>query len=585
MPRAFGWRVLLTALTLGCGITSALNVLGVIPGADFPIRLEHLSADRYALQAQAPAPLPSPLRTGDVISVGQLTVSDRAALFTGQDVPPGTVMTLPVERDGRTLELSVPAVADTVSTPSMVEYLIFEITMFAIAILALWYGRDWAAWGLAAFFVAVLLQHGLLQIPAPLPLIYWQHQASEVIRFTVLNPALFVVAYSLAGAGLPTRWRTGARLGMAASVLGLLAWFEVHEIPFMVFGVTLMPVGYGAIAKALLAAGLLLPLLVLLGGYRASEHQQRLRIRWVLWSSALLVGGALIYIWKPHPDAQYRQLANLIQGVGLLGYLYALLRTRLIDVAFVVDRALVFALLTTLVFGTFSALEQGLHQLAVGEKIGWALQGLVALGFAVVLSPLHRRLESWIEQIFFRAQRLAILTLNRFAAECPFVEREAHLLEMAVDRLASHSAAAAIYERAEGGYRLRVSSPDSWPNFIDADDPAFVALRARREPVALAEQTNRLGAEGFVFPMSVGASLLGAVVCRPRDGEQFAPEVRAALAGVAHHLGTAITALRHREHAQLVADLAAGRIEGSAARQRAVRLVEGGTPLRAGPES
>ena len=177
--------------------------------------------------------------------------------------------------------------------------------------------------------------------------------------------------------------------------------------------------------------------------------------------------------------------------------------------------------------------------------------------------------------MFFRSQRLALLSLERLARECPFVEREARLLELVIERLEPQCARLAIYERAGSGYRRRAASDESWPTVVDADDPVFVALRAQHQPVALAAQTNHVGTEGLVLPMAVAESVLGALVCQPRDGEQFAPEIRAALANVAHHLGMALMALRHRDHARLVADVAAGRIDPEAARRRAIALLEG----------
>ena len=205
-------------------------------------------------------------------------------------------------------------------------------------------------------------------------------------------------------------------------------------------------------------------------------------------------------------------------------------------------------------------------------------QALAALILAVALSPLHRRLENWIEQTFFRAQRLALLALERFARECPYVEREAHLLEMAIERLQGQCGTVALYERSATCYRRRATSDESWPAQVDADDPVFVALRATHEPVALAAQANRVGTEGIALPMTVAESLLGALVCRPRDGEQFAPEVRAALANVAHHLAMALTGLRHREHARLLAEVAAGQIDPDTARQRAISLMDNEPP-------
>ncbi|HUA26650.1 MAG TPA: hypothetical protein VMA54_21145, partial [Steroidobacteraceae bacterium] len=216
-----------------------------------------------------------------------------------------------------------------------------------------------------------------------------------------------------------------------------------------------------------------------------------------------------------------------------------------------------------------------LHEFAVGDKLSWALQAITALLLAMALSPLHRRLDHWVERFFFRKQRLAIAALRTFAAECAFIEQQSRLLETAVERLQQHCDAVAIYERALAGYQLRGATGRAWPESVDVDDSAFVALRARRQEVDLHGLASALGVDSLVFPMIVGEMLNGAVVCRPRDGEQFAPDVRAALAEAAHNLGASLYILRYREQARLVADIATGRIDETGARRRAIAMLEG----------
>ena len=584
MTRAFGLRLVLTVLALACAVSSALSISGLLVQGHFPLQLIHRSGEDYAVRPLGHEPLPAPLRAGDLIAIRQLSAATRAVLFTGHDVTPGTTVTVPVLRDGRPLTLSVRAVPDDASVLSRVQSVFFVAAALLISLLTLWRGRDWAAWGLAALFLSLFIKWGILDAAMAPPLVFWVSQASAVLRITVDFPALFIVADALAGANLPAHWRTRARAAMAAVTLCILVLIELQMITLLGMGHDLIGDGGVTVIKVLFAGGMLITLLTLGGGYRVAPHEQRLRIRWVLWSSALLIASNILLLALPSARHPYSaQLSTAMQALALVGYLYAVLRTRLIDVGFVIDRALVFGLLTALVFGTFSILEQTLHQFAVSDRVGWALQAAAALLLAVVLSPLHRRLESWIEQAFFRAQRLALLALERFARECPYVEHEAHLLEMAIERLRGQCGTVALYERNAKCYRRRAASDESWPAQVDADDPVFVALRATHEPVALAAQANRVGAEGIALPMSVAESLLGALVCRPRDGEQFAPEVREALANVAHHLGMALTGLRHREHARLIADVAAGRIDPDAARQRALSLMDGEPPqLNAG---
>jgi hypothetical protein len=573
--RVLGVRLVLTLFALGSLACGAPIGLGLVPGSTFAARLVHRRDGLYVVHATQLSPLPEGLRAGDIIPIHRLSPTERAVIFDHHDVLPGTRLTLPVMRDGRVAERPISAVPDRISMLSRAELLGFQIVMFAIAMLTLWRGRDWAAWGLSALFLLELFNAGPLQVPLPPAWAFWHHQML-VAAAVAATLALFAMADSLAGASLPSRSRLAARVGIALVILAMFGSTEIRYVALIRDGVTLMAGTHRAIRATLFAVIIAVTLSLLLAGYRFAAHEERLRIRWVLWSTALLLGSSLLLAVTPRSwQADVTQVVTALQGIALLGYLYAVLRTRLIDVGFVVDRALVFGLLTALVFGTFSILEQTLHQFAVSDRIGWVLQALAALVLAVVLSPLHRRLESWIEQAFFRSQRLALLALERFARECPFVEREARLLEMALERLKMQCAAVAVYERGGSAYRRHAASDDSWPAVIDADDPVFVALRASHEPVALAAQANGIGTEGLALPMTVAESLLGALVCRPRDGEQFAPEIRAALATVAHHLGMALTGLRHREHARLVADFAAGRLDPDTARRGAITLLEG----------
>ena len=579
MTRAFGLRLALTLLALFFTVSAALNAFGVIPGSNIPVHLVHVGADRFRVEPSSSQSLPPGLQAGDVIALAQLSPALRVLLLRTRDVPPGTRVEVPLERDGRQVHVTLRARPDGVPSLARAQFIIFLIVMLTITVLTLWRGRDWAAWSMSALFFSALLKKGVIEMPASLSWLPVLHQARSLIAILVQVPALFVLADTLAGGSLPPLLRRIARIACAAMVALVTLFFEAADVPLIFGGASVVPAWTHALAPALTLGVFALTLLVLIAGYRRAAHQERLRIRWILWSTALLGISSIIFVLMNTARHPYLfQGLVVAQGVALVGYLYAVLRTRLIDVGFVIDRALVFGLLTALVFGSFSILEETLHQFAVGDKFGWALQALAALVLAVVLSPLHKRLENWIEQIFFRSQRLALLALERLARECPFVEREAHLLAMAVERLQPHCAAVALYERAGGSYRRGAAYGGPWPETIDADDAAFVALRATHETVALADQSSDLGAEGLALPMTVAESVLGALVCRPRDGEQFAPEIRAALANVAHHLGMAIIGLRHREHARLVADVAAGRIDAEAARRRAITLLEGELP-------
>lgn len=584
MIRGFAVRLALSAVALASIAIVVVQTLGLWSAGTLPLDVQQQANGLYVVHRDPDFSLPAPLVDGDVVAPKEMATAARAVAFYGLGIPVGSAVGIAVVRSGRILRTSVRAEP---APPFLSDWLSRAVTAFvttpflaALALLTLWRGRDRVATGLCALSLYALIAGALLNLStllvAPLATVWLVLLVVEA-QYVVAIPGLYVMAEGLAGAGVSARTRRLARVAVACLAVVALGLDATHQIAFTYFGLAQSPAEPSGI-QVLTVTLIAIPVLMLLAGYRKAPHESRLRIRWVLWSTAFLLACALtIFALEPVRN-RYPYLfefAYTARFLSMGGYLYAAIRTRLVDVSFVVNRALVYAGITALLFGVFSVLELGLHELAVSDKLSWALQAIAALLLAMALSPLHRRLEHWVERIFFRKQRLAIATLRTFAAECAFIEQQRSLLETAVERLHPHCDAVAIYERALSGYQLRASTGRAWPETIDVDDPAFVSLRARRQEVDLHGLSSAMGPDSLAFPMTVGEMLSGAVVCRPRTGEQLAPDVRAALAEAARHLGASLYILRYREQARLVVDIATGRIDESGARRRAVAMLEG----------
>jgi hypothetical protein len=586
MTRAFAIRLLLSAIALACIAIVLLQTLGMWSAGALPLDVEQQADGPYVIHRDPDFALPAPLLDGDVLAPQAMTPAARAAAFYGVGVSPGSRVGIAVLRGGHVLRTSIPAQP---SPPfgrhwlrRVLTALVITPFLSALALLTLWRGRDRVAAGLCGLSLYMLIATGLLSLSQVLvqPLAtVWLVLIVLEAQYLVAIPALYAMAEGLAGAGISTRARTLTRVIVTCLVLTALGLSLTRAISFTYFGLALSSIIESA-ADAVSVICLAIAVCMLLAGYRKAPHESRLRIRWVLWSTAFLLA-CIVAVFALEPvQSRYPYLFEFVYTVrwlAMAGYLYAAIRTRLVDVSFVVNRALVYAGITGLLFGIFSLLELGLHQFAVGDKLSWVLQAMVALLLAVALSPLHRRLEHRVELIFFRKQRLAIATLRTFAAECPFIEQQSRLLETAVERLYPHCDAVAIYERALSGYQLRASGGCVWPESIDVDDPAFVSLRARRQEIDLTGISSAMSSDSVAFPMVVGEMLSGAVVCRPRTGERFAPDIRAALAEIASKLGASLYILRYREQARLVTDIAMGRIDEAGARRRAIAMLEGAT--------
>ena len=583
MSRGFAVRLALTAIAAASIAIVLMQTLGFWAGGVMPLDVIQ-QTNGYVVHRDRNYPLPSPLVDGDVLAPGEMTAAARAAIFFGVGVPVGASIGVAVDRGGHVMRIPVVAQPALPLSRDLLGRLVtaFLTTPFlaALALLTLWRGRDRVAAGLCALAMYGLVASALLSLSTVLvaPLVtVWMVVVAVEGQYLFALPGLHVMAEGLAGAGVSLRTRRLARAVVACLGVVALSLDTSLQISATYSGGTPSPTAQTVVPASIITL-IAIPVLLLLAGYRKAPHESRLRIRWVLWSTAFLLACALaVFVLQPL-QSRYPYLFEFVYTARLLcmaGYLYAAIRTRLVDVSFVVNRALVYTAITALLFGIFSVLELGLHEFAVGDKLSWVLQAVTALLLAMALSPLHRRLDHWVERIFFHKQRLAIATLRTFATECAFIEQQSRLLEAAVVRLQPHCDAVAIYERAPAGYQLRGSAGRAWPETVDVDDPGFVSLRARRQEIDLHGLASALGVDSLAFPMIVGEMLNGAVVCRPRAGEQFAPDVRAALAETAHSLGASIYILRYREQARLVADIASGRIDESGARRRAIAMLEG----------
>jgi hypothetical protein len=135
---------------------------------------------------------------------------------------------------------------------------------------------------------------------------------------------------------------------------------------------------------------------------------------------------------------------------------YAVFRLRVLDVNFVLSRALVYGLLSLGVIAFISILDWFFSRVvAIGRlAIGVELLATIAIGF--LLDRINRAVEGFVESVFFRRRRSAEKLLRRAASALPYATDEAAivdgLVQVPVDAI--ELAAAALYRRSAGGARF-----------------------------------------------------------------------------------------------------------------------------------
>ena len=308
----------------------------------------------------------------------------------------------------------------------------------------------------------------------------------------------------------------------------------------------------------------LISIAYLIVGWRKSEAVVRKRFALILFALLAYLAGVMVTQWNLSQSGTafgssgwMTNLNALTVGVIAPGTLaYAVLRHKLFDLGFAVNR--------TLVYGTVSAVLLvgiGLTEYAVKALLPkvWT-QGSVfisaglALGVFLIFHRIHHSVEHFIERLFFHKWQVNEAALKRFVAAAAHVEKTEALAGNFAAELVRFSggATAAIYARAASGHYASATG-----EAIDADDPALAALRAEQGAVVPAELGSPLQA-ALALPMMHQAALAGFVLLGPKPtGEDYRPDEVEVLSWATQQVGLDLQAIRVRDLEQQVLTLGA----------------------------
>ncbi len=536
--------------------------------------------------AQSPGiPLPQGLKVGDELDLQQSTPEVRAALLQNMNLGAGLRYTFAVRRGTQILNVPVTTRDFPISGNLRLNIALSDVLFFALLILgllAIWRGRNLAAWGLGFFAVVIIAQVGLRNLPLPATWIMGSAILADAIVFPLMFVGLFLMAYALSADGLQRRIKWIFSGVFALFYLLFVAINFISILSFVLFNLTLIPSGLASVISIVLLVGLgSISFVLLILGYARAGAEQRLRIRWILYSTGLMLLVIVVSLTAFLSDNPAYQMVSVNIGnflflLAVIGYTYAVLSQRLVDLRIVLNRTLVYGIITAIVVGVFAAINSVVEHATLGQGASLLLELIVPLALGIVLGSLRKYVDSYINRWLFRRQYRAEQALNDFARTCGFIEQPERLLDLTVQQVFTHSHAqsVALYEREAAGYRrVRQQGTTEFPERVAADDLAFVRLRAGDHEADLNEITSALGTDGYVFSMAVRGRLIGALACGPRPAEQYTADERTLLYHVAQQAGAALYALRSGEHERLVDSIASGTLDPASARERARQLV------------
>lgn len=400
--------------------------------------------------------------------------------------------------------------------------------------ITLFYAFPWA-WAYAAASVT--------GIAVGVSVVLWAALASTFARplsasrrIALWSCCAFTAAVVLAGDGTTDRV-----IGLAPLVGMLTMWFDPTRFYSAALTIPIDMAVLCALAASVLA----------IASARGVERQ---RAAWVL------VPFAIFYLAMESTTVafhflSYAMLLTLGQVYSVAALIapviltYAALNRRLIDIGFVLNRTVVFAILSTIVIGVFVVVEwaAGAWLVNASHTTSVIAGMVVALGLGFSLRYIHRYVDRFVDNVLFRKRHEDESALRRFAHESAYISDLQILLTRTVETVRTHTTAEfADVLVADAACSAFVPATRAGVTVSD-DDAAIVALRAWNKPVALHAMDGTALHGDIAFPMVSRGRLTGVLVCgEKRDGETYAPDESDALLAIAHGVGGALDILESK---------------------------------------
>jgi hypothetical protein len=231
---------------------------------------------------------------------------------------------------------------------------------------------------------------------------------------------------------------------------------------------------------------------------------------------------------------------------------YAALRHRIFDFGFAINRALVYAIISSVLLLTFGITEWGLDKLLHfrNRESSAILDAIVAV--AIIFS--FHRIEHWasrrVNQVFFRQWHDAAESLRVFMNRATHIWTEGALqakFVQALDQFKRASGTAIYALQTSSGFQLQTGTLAGAPATIDPDDDMAIEMRRTRRPIDCVDASN-CARGGFAFPVIVRGTLTGIVLLGPKlAGELYRPDEIELLASCVHQFGLDLESLRISE--------------------------------------
>lgn len=247
-----------------------------------------------------------------------------------------------------------------------------------------------------------------------------------------------------------------------------------------------------------------------------------------------------------------------------LSMTYAIVRHRVFDVVFVLNRTLVYGITSALLLLTFAAFEFGteryLTQLTHAESV--VVQFAIALIVVVCAGTVHRRVDRLVDGVLFRSRHEQESALLRFATTAQFYTAEGPLIRDTIEAMVRYACVreVAMYLVRDGRIESIATTFSKTRPVLDENDPSLVEMRAHREPLDIEGKVTEVPGVR-AYPLVLAGRLFAVLATGGRDGgERIPPDIDGAIQRICASVASALAAIEtdriRREYSALARRLA-----------------------------
>ncbi|MDH7975188.1 hypothetical protein QH494_23640 [Sphingomonas sp. AR_OL41] len=296
-------------------------------------------------------------------------------------------------------------------------------------------------------------------------------------------------------------------------------------------------------------------------GRRDASGADRARFGTILVATIAQIFNGLFFVTAGLLDIPGNQTNGIVIRVCLLlvvnlliplSLAYAVLRHRVIDLGFAINRTIVYGSVSAILLASFGLIEWGIEHLLPEEWIkasAWIDAGAAVMVY-LAFHRVHDAVENRVEDVFFRKWRHNEEALRRFVATATHFDDEVTLASAFADELSRFAGEGpvALYRRdASSRDNAFIRVAGSWGNSplnLPRDDAAYALMRAENRPLDMSETRSDIPGV-LALPMLDHGALAGLVLMDLKaGGALFRPDEIAVLGRAAHDVGLALAALR-----------------------------------------